>query len=77
MLVLTRKKGESIMLGEDIEIVILEIDGDSVRVGIKAPKDVEVYRKEIYNAIQASNQEAAKHKVEWKNLGKIFENKDK
>ena len=58
MLVLARKKGESIMIGDHIEIVVLGTEGDTVRVGIRAPKHVEVFRKEIYLTIQESNKEA-------------------
>lgn len=58
MLVLSRKKGESLMIGEDIEITILSVDSETVKIGIKAPKQIDVYRKEIYEEIQLSNQEA-------------------
>ncbi|GAA3412797.1 carbon storage regulator CsrA [Paenibacillus hodogayensis] len=58
MLVLTRKKGESIMIGDHIEVVVLGSEGDSVKIGIKAPISVQVYRSEIYEMIQQSNQEA-------------------
>jgi carbon storage regulator len=58
MLVLSRKKGESIMIGEQIELVILDVEGDAVRVGIKAPQHVEVHRKEIYLQIEAANKAA-------------------
>ncbi|WNR44695.1 carbon storage regulator CsrA [Paenibacillus roseipurpureus] len=76
MLVLARKKGESIMLGDQIEVVILGTEGDTVRVGIKAPKQVEVYRKEIYQQIEESNKEAFTHKVSPMNLNKLM-NKSK
>jgi len=52
MLVLSRQKDESIMIGNGIEIVVVDIRGDKVRLGINAPRDVPVHRKEIYNAIQ-------------------------
>ena len=52
MLVLSRRKNESIMIGEDVEIVITDIRGDNVRLGISAPKYVPVHRREIYEAIQ-------------------------
>ena len=52
MLALTRKKGESIVVNNDIEISILDIRGEQVKVGISAPKDVPVYRKEVYLQIQ-------------------------
>lgn len=52
MLVLSRKKNESIIIGENIRIVIVEVRGDKVRLGIEAPGDVPVHRQEVYNAIQ-------------------------
>ena len=54
MLVLSRKKNESVVINDNITIVVVEIRGDKVRLGIEAPKDVPVHRKEIYDAIQAS-----------------------
>lgn len=51
MLVLTRKIHQSIVIGDDIEVVVLEVRGEQVRIGIKAPKDVSVHRKEIYDQI--------------------------
>ena len=60
MLVLSRKTNESIIIGENIEILVVEIKGDQVKLGIKAPKDVSLYRGEIYDAIQKENKEAAK-----------------
>jgi carbon storage regulator len=59
MLVLTRKKKQSLMLGEDIEIQVLEVNGEQVRLGIKAPRSLKVYRREIYDEIHAENQAAA------------------
>jgi carbon storage regulator len=58
MLVLSRKKNESIMLNDDIEITILEVHGDQVKVGIKAPKDVGIFRKEIIVKIEDENKQA-------------------
>ncbi|MCI9526439.1 MAG: carbon storage regulator CsrA [Lachnospiraceae bacterium] len=58
MLALTRKKGESIVVNNDIEISILDIRGEQVKVGISAPKDVPVYRKEVYLQIQKENEAA-------------------
>jgi carbon storage regulator len=55
MLVLTRKSDESIKLGDDITITIVEIKGNSVRVGIKAPVDLRIYRKELYERIKREN----------------------
>ena len=58
MLALTRKNGESIVIGNDIEITILDVKGEQVKLGISAPKAVPVYRKEIYLQIQEANKEA-------------------
>jgi carbon storage regulator len=59
MLVLSRKKNEAIQIGDDIEITVLAIEGDQVKLGIAAPKSVDIYRKEIYIDIQQQNNEAA------------------
>jgi carbon storage regulator len=59
MLVLSRRKDETIMIGDDVEITIVDIKGDTVRVGISAPRNVTVHRKEIYEAIQRENIAAA------------------
>ncbi len=58
MLVLTRKKGQKLIIGDNIEITILETKGDAVKIGINAPKSVSVYREEIYQEIKKSNQQA-------------------
>ena len=58
MLALSRKQGESIVIGNNIEITVLEAKGDQVKIGISAPKSVPVYRKEIYAQIQDENREA-------------------
>ncbi len=60
MLALARKSNESIMLGNDIEITVLEIKGDQVKLGIKAPKSVPISRKEIYLQIQEENRQAVR-----------------
>lgn len=60
MLIITRKKGESLMIGEDIEIIISKIDDGSVKLGIKAPKDITILRKEIYEEVEKENKEATK-----------------
>lgn len=59
MLALARKANESIVINDDIEITVLEIKGDQVKIGIDAPKSVPVYRKELYVQIQKANEEAA------------------
>jgi carbon storage regulator len=58
MLVLTRKTNQSIMIGDDVEISVLAVSGDKVRIGIAAPRDVPVFRKEVYLSIQAERLEA-------------------
>ncbi|MGN4126622.1 carbon storage regulator CsrA [Lysinibacillus sphaericus] len=58
MLVLSRKKNESIMIGDHIELKILSVDGDQVKLGIVAPKSVTVHRSEVFEAIQQQNKEA-------------------
>ncbi len=55
MLALTRKKGEALMVNNNVEITILEVRGDQVKIGIAAPKDVPIYRKEVYLQIQEEN----------------------
>ena len=58
MLALTRKKGESLVVNNNIEITVLEIRGDQIKIGIQAPKDVPIYRKEVYLQIQKENEAA-------------------
>lgn len=58
MLALTRKKSESLIINNNIEITILDIRGDQVKIGISAPKEIPVYRKEVYLQIQEENKEA-------------------
>lgn len=64
MLVLTRKLHQSIVIGDGIEVVVLEVRGEQVRLGIKAPKDVAVHRKEIYEQIQQENKSASEVRPE-------------
>ncbi len=64
MLVLTRHTDEAIVIGDGIEIVVVEVRGDRVRLGISAPPEVPVHRKEIYELIQAENIKASKAAVE-------------
>ena len=59
MLVLSRQRDETIMIGDDIEITVVDIRGDKVRLGITAPTKIAVHRKEVYEAIKAENQQAA------------------
>jgi carbon storage regulator len=64
MLVLTRKLGESIAIDDDIKIVVLQIKGRHVRLGIEAPRDTKIHREEVYLAIQEQNKQAAESKPE-------------
>ena len=60
MLVLSRQKDESIMIGDDVEIKIVDVRGDKVRLGIAAPRDIPVHRREVYDAIQREKSEQKK-----------------
>ncbi|MGV3136470.1 carbon storage regulator CsrA [Brevibacillus agri] len=75
MLVLARKKNESIMIGDSIEIKVISVDGDQVRIGIDAPRHMDVYRKEIYDAIQEENRMATQSQADWKMLKKLLQSK--
>lgn len=73
MLILTRKHNESIMVGDNVEIVVLEIKGDQIKLGVQAPKNVKVYRGEVYKDIQIENKEAASIKeTNLSEVGKLF-----
>ena len=73
MLALTRKINESIVIDNNIEISILEIKGDQVKVGISAPKSIPIYRKEIYVQIQAANKEAVDSSISIDAIKKMFD----
>ncbi|MBO8138213.1 MAG: carbon storage regulator CsrA [Desulfotomaculum sp.] len=77
MLVLSRKKGESINIGNDIKIVVVGIEGDRVRIGIEAPQQVDIYRTEIYTAIQEENLNSVAGSDVYKIVGEIAVKKDK
>lgn len=64
MLVLARKRDQSIMIGDDVEIIIVDVHGDQVKLGITAPRHIPVHRKEIYEEIQQENIRAAEAKAE-------------
>jgi len=57
MLILTRKRYQSVMIGDDIKVTILDVSGDQVRVGIDAPRTIPVHREEIYHKIQQQNED--------------------
>lgn len=76
MLALARKVNQSIMIGDDIEITLLEIKGDQVKIGISAPKSIPVYRKEIYLQIQEENKQAGQE-VDIAKIRDLFEKKVK
>lgn len=62
MLVLTRKKGESIIIGDNIRLKIVSVEGDQVKLGIEAPRHIEIHRQEIYEAIERENRSAGEKK---------------
>nr|WP_283809063.1 carbon storage regulator CsrA [Tumebacillus amylolyticus] len=81
-MVLKRKVGESIMIGEDVELIVLEKEGDTVKIGIHAPRTIRVFRKELYEEIRQANQRAfastlppmADLQKMWQKKSKIDEN---
>ncbi|SFK79555.1 carbon storage regulator CsrA [Brevibacillus centrosporus] len=75
MLVLSRKMGESIMIGDHIEVKVVSVDGDTIRLGISAPREISVHRKEIYVGIKEENELASQSKVDWETMKKWIEKK--
>ncbi|KZO00152.1 carbon storage regulator CsrA [Pseudobacillus badius] len=69
MLVLTRKTGEAIQIGDDIEITVVSVKGDQVKLGINAPKHIDIHRKEVYLTIREENEQAS---AEVKNIFDIL-----
>ncbi|WP_141335958.1 MULTISPECIES: carbon storage regulator CsrA [unclassified Paenibacillus] len=76
MLVLSRKPGESIMIGDNIELVVLGTEGDVVKIGIVAPKHQPILRKEIYTAVKDSNTQALNSTINLKHLKTMIEEKN-
>lgn len=74
MLVLTRKKNESILIGDNIEIIISEIEEGKVKIGINAPKDIEIMRKEVVEEIEAANKAAVEQTVDKEAIKHLFKN---
>ena len=75
MLALARKINQSIMIGSDIEITLLEIKGDQMKIGINAQKSVPIYRKEIYMQLQDENKKASEGEIDVEVLNKLFSGK--
>lgn len=75
MLILSRKKDESIIIDGNIEVKILEIQDGKVRIGIKAPQDIDIFREELYKSIQEENIKAAKTNIDINEMNQIFKKK--
>ena len=69
MLVLSRQRDESIIIGDNIVVTVVDVRGDKVRLGIEAPREVSVHRREVYEAIQRENQQAVQHRAAAQVLG--------
>jgi carbon storage regulator len=72
MLALSRKKDEAIIINDDVEVTVIEIKGDQVKLGITAPKSVPIYRKEVYVQIKDANKEATQQAIDVKALNQLF-----
>lgn len=68
MLVLTRKKNQKIMIGDDIELTIVDIKNEQIKLGVSAPRHVKVFRKEVYDAIQEENKAATQADISMEKL---------
>jgi carbon storage regulator len=75
MLILTRKTNEKIKIGNEITLSIIEIRGEQVKIGVEAPKEVKVFRQEVFNAIQNENRAAAVSPENIGSLSDLFQNK--
>lgn len=76
MLILARKKGQSIVINDDIEIIISAIEGDQVKIGISAPEQYKIFRKEIIEMVQQSNQEAVVPPESIDKLNELIKSRD-
>jgi carbon storage regulator len=76
MLILARKVNERIVIGEDVQVSIVDIKGDQVKIGIDAPKSVKVYRYEVFEAIQEQNRAAASSATELPDLAPFVEDEE-
>lgn len=78
MLVLTRKINESIMIGDDVEVVVVEVKGDQIKLGVRAPRSLSVHRAEVYNNMKEQNIQAASHTPQSLSaLDQLLKKKDK
>lgn len=77
MLILTRKKDESIHIGDDIVITILDITGETIKIGIDAPRNIQIFRSELLKEIQRENQQAAASKMDLHSLKEILRTPEK
>ncbi|MDR6883479.1 carbon storage regulator CsrA [Bacillus sp. 3255] len=77
MLVLSRKKGESIIIGDQIEITLVSVEADTVRIGITAPKEIDILRKELYQSIKESNVEAVVNQLDFSRFSGEIKNTKK
>jgi len=81
MLVLSRKKGQSIVIGDSIEITVVDVQGDMVRIGINAPREITVHRQEVFQQIKAENQQALQQsqglEIKLRQLTELSKNIDK
>ncbi|MFC5528961.1 carbon storage regulator CsrA [Cohnella yongneupensis] len=68
MLVLSRRKGESIVIQEHIEVTVLEVDGDTIKIGISAPRDIEILRKELITSVKDMNRESVSQHTDMASL---------
>lgn len=72
MLILSRKPGESIMIGDDIEVHLIEMEDGKVKLGIDAPKNIDILRKELYRQVGEENAKALGRKIEFNNIKDLF-----
>lgn len=75
MLILSRRKDESIIIDGNIEVKVLEIEDGKVRIGIEAPQNIDIFREELYKSIQEENIEASKTKIDVKEMNQLFKKK--
>ncbi|MFC5469702.1 carbon storage regulator CsrA [Cohnella suwonensis] len=68
MLVLSRKKGQSVIIQDQIEVTVLGVDGEIVKLGISAPKEIQIVRKELISSVKEANREAAEQRLDLQNL---------